>query len=41
VYHAMINTAMGEDAVVEAILSFLKQEAAPRTAPDHAIHLKV
>jgi cytidylate kinase len=27
VYHAMINTALGEDAVVEAILSFLKQDA--------------
>jgi hypothetical protein len=26
VYHAMINTALGEDAVVEAILSFMKQD---------------
>ena len=25
VYHAMLNTAAGEEAVVEAMLSFLKQ----------------
>jgi cytidylate kinase len=33
VYHAMLNTASGEEAVVEAMLSFLKQTnaAAPKT----------
>ena len=41
VYHAMINTALGKEAVVEAILSFLKQEGPQRTAADQAIHLKV
>lgn len=40
VYHAMINTALGEEAVVEAILSFLKQDASQKTAADQAIHLK-
>ena len=32
VYHAMINTAMGEEAVVEAILGFLKQASAKAAA---------
>jgi cytidylate kinase len=32
VYHAMINTAMGEEAVVEAILSFLKQDAPQKSS---------
>lgn len=41
VYHAMINTAMGEEAVVEAILGFLKQDSPPGTAADQAIHLKI
>jgi hypothetical protein len=41
VYHAMINTALGEEAVVEAILSFLKHEASKKPAADQAIHLKV
>jgi cytidylate kinase len=27
VYHAMLNTALGEESVVESILSFLKQDA--------------
>ncbi len=40
VYHAMFNTALGEEAVVEAILSFLKQNVSQKTAADHAIHLK-
>ena len=40
VYHAMINTALGEEAVVEAILGFLKQDAPQRTAADQAIHIK-
>ena len=33
VYHAMLNTAAGEEAVVEAMLSFLKQAnaAVPKT----------
>jgi CMP/dCMP kinase len=42
VYHAMINTALGEDAVVEAILGFMKQ-AAPgpkRIAADQEILTK-
>jgi cytidylate kinase len=41
VYHAMINTALGEEGVVEAILSFLKHEASKKPAADQAIHLKV
>ncbi|MGZ4845893.1 MAG: cytidylate kinase-like family protein, partial [Candidatus Angelobacter sp.] len=39
VYHAMINTALGGEAVVEAILSFLKQ-ASPQGVADHAILAK-
>lgn len=37
VYHAMINTAMGEDAVVEAILNFLAQEKAPKSVANQPI----
>lgn len=37
VYHAMINTAMGEDAVVEAILNFLTQEKAPKSVANQPI----
>jgi len=40
VYHAMINTALGEEVVVEAILSFLKQDASQKAAADRAIHAK-
>jgi cytidylate kinase len=32
VYHAMINTAMGEEAVVEAIMGFMKQASAKAAA---------
>jgi cytidylate kinase len=39
VYHAMINTALGEEAVVEAILVFLRQDASQKPAADQAIHL--
>jgi cytidylate kinase len=38
VYHAMINTAMGEDAVVEVILGFLKQASAQSAAEPVAIN---
>jgi cytidylate kinase len=34
VYHAMINTSAGEDTVVEAILSFLKQRRPTEVAAD-------
>jgi cytidylate kinase len=37
VYHAMINTALGEDAVVEAILNFMKQDRAQRSTADQPI----
>jgi hypothetical protein len=37
VYHAMINTAMGEDAVVEAILSFMKQDKLQKAAANQPI----
>ena len=37
VYHAMINTAIGEDAVVEAMLGFMKQDVPPRTAANQPI----
>lgn len=37
VYHAMINTAMGEDAVVEAILNFVTQEKAPKSVANQPI----
>ena len=40
VYHAMINTALGEEAVVEAILSFLKQASPQGLVADHAILAK-
>jgi len=34
VYHAMINTASGDDAVVEAILTFLKKKRPTEAAAD-------
>jgi len=37
VYHAMINTALGEEAVVEAILDFTKHDRAPRSTTDRPI----
>jgi cytidylate kinase len=37
VYHAMINTALGEEAVVDAILSFLKQEKAQKSVANQPI----
>ncbi|MGH9635490.1 MAG: AAA family ATPase, partial [Candidatus Angelobacter sp.] len=37
VYHAMINTAMGEDAVVEAILNFLKQNKSQKSTVEQPI----
>ena len=37
VYHAMINTAMGEEAVVEAILSFMKQDKLQKSAANQPI----
>ena len=37
VYHAMINTALGEDAVVDAILSFLKQDKLQPSAANRPI----
>jgi cytidylate kinase len=37
VYHAMINTAMGENAVVEAILSFMKQDKLQKAAANQPI----
>jgi hypothetical protein len=42
VYHAMINTALGEDAIVEAILGFMKQAASgpKRIAVDQEILAK-
>jgi hypothetical protein len=33
----MINTAMGEDAVVEVILSFMKQEKLQKAAANQPI----
>ena len=32
IYHAMINTALGEDAVVDTILGFLKQDKSQKSA---------
>ena len=37
VYHAMINTALGEEAVVEALLDFMKHDRAPRSITDRPI----
>jgi cytidylate kinase len=37
VYHAMINTALGEDAVVEVIVNFLYQEKAQKPAANQPI----
>jgi cytidylate kinase len=37
VYHAMINTALGEEAVVEAILNFLNQDKAQKSAANQPI----
>src|SRR6478672_1215939 len=37
VYHAMINTALGEQAVVEAILGFLKQASAQPVAVEQPL----
>ena len=37
VYHAMINTAMGEDAVVEAILGFMKQDKLQKSPTNQPI----
>jgi cytidylate kinase len=37
VYHAMINTALGEEAVVEAILSFMKQDKSQKSTVDQAV----
>jgi len=37
VYHAMINTALGEQAVVEAILGFLKQASAQPIAVEQPL----
>ncbi len=37
VYHAMINTALGEEAVVETILDFLSREKAQRSAANQPI----
>jgi hypothetical protein len=37
IYHAMINTAPGEDAVVDTILGFMKQDRAQRSTTDQPI----
>jgi hypothetical protein len=37
VYHAMINTALGEEAVVEIIVNFLYQEKAQKSATNQPI----
>ena len=37
VYHAMINTALGEEAVVETIMDFLAREKAQRPAANQPI----
>lgn len=37
VYHAMLNTDLGEEAVVEAILNFLAQEKAQKSTANQPI----
>jgi hypothetical protein len=37
IYHAMINTALGEDAVVDTILGFLKQDKSQKSTVEQPI----